>query len=128
MANLVACALFVVLREPADLSAADADRRTGGMSFTSGIAGTLACRTLYSWSEWHGGEATGVKMLEVLNAPALGVTAVAHVVGEMTVARTMSACRWSWALTAVFLLIASIQWWLVGFVVERGWRRLGRSR
>jgi hypothetical protein len=129
IANLVACALFVVLREPADLSAADKDRLEGGMSFTSGIVGTLACRTLYSWSAWHGGEALGVKILEVMNAPALAATAAAHVIGEMTVARTISACRWSWVLAGAFLPVASIQWWLLGFVVERGWQRLGdRSR
>jgi hypothetical protein len=33
----------------------------------SGILGMLACRTLHSWSEWHGGEALGVKVLEAAN-------------------------------------------------------------
>jgi hypothetical protein len=121
--NAVMCALFVLLREPADLSATDEVRQSGGMSFTSGIIGTVACRTLYSWSEFHGGEAAGVKILEVANAPALAVTAAAHVIGEFSLARTMSACRWSWLLAGVFLTLASIQWWLLGVVIDRAWRR-----
>ncbi len=115
--NGAACASFVVLREPASseyLAEVDAVRRTGGVHLNSAIDGTLACRHLYSWSEWHGGEVLGVKLLEVANAPALAVTGVFDAAGTLGVARAFSLCTWSWLLAAVILVAASIQWWLVG--------------
>jgi hypothetical protein len=125
-ANLIACVLFVVLRAPAPaeyLAEVDDARRAGGIFINSGIVGTLACRMLHSWSSWHGGEALGVKILEVANLPALVVTAGAHVLGEVTVARVMSACGWSWLLAGVFMLVASVQWWLVGLALDHRRRR-----
>lgn len=126
--NLIACVLFVVLREPASthyLAEVDDARRAGGMFINSGIVGTLACRMLQFWSNWHGGEALGVKILEVVNLSALVVTAGAHILGEITVAHLMSARRWSWLLAGVFLLVASAQWWLLGLALDH---RLRRSR
>jgi hypothetical protein len=70
IANAIGCLLFVVLREPtprAYLAELDEVHRTGGVLLNSGILGMLACRTLHSWSEWHGGEALGVKVLEAAN-------------------------------------------------------------
>jgi hypothetical protein len=127
-ANLIFCALFVLLRQPAPvnyLRELDQARATDSIFETSGIIGTLACRNLYSWSEFHGGEALGVKVLEVVNAPALVVTAIASIVGEPGIARLMTACRWSWVLAGVFLLASSVQWWLLGLRLDR---RLSRSR
>jgi hypothetical protein len=126
-ANVIACVLFVLLRAPASieyLDEVDGARRSGGLFVNSGIVGTLACRTLHSWSVWHGGEALGVKILEAANLPALGVTAGAALLGEFSVARLMSACRWSWLLAGVFVLVASAQWWLLGLALDRGLRRV----
>jgi hypothetical protein len=131
IANALACVLFVVLREPAPaayLAEVDEARRNGGMFFNSAITGTLACRNLYPWSEWHGGEALGVKILEIANLPALILTAIAHLLGEVLgIARLMLACQWSWILAVGFVLVASAQWWLVGTAVDRLKARFGRS-
>jgi hypothetical protein len=126
VANAAACALFL-LREPAPqeyLAEVDAARRNGGMYLVSGIDGTLACRQIYSWSEWHGGETLGVKVLEVANLPALVVTGVVAFVGELGVARVLTACTWSWLLAAVFIAAASLQWWIVGVLIAALARRV----
>jgi hypothetical protein len=131
LANALACVLFVVLREPAPvayLAEVDEARRNGGMLFNSAITGILACRNLYPWSEWHGGEALGVKIVEIANLPALIPTAIAHVLGEVLgIARLMSTCRWSWILAVGFFLLASTQWWLIGTALDRLIRRFGKS-
>jgi hypothetical protein len=127
LTNAAACLLFVVLRPPAPaeyLAEVDAARQAGGgMSTVNTVDGTLACRQLYSWSEWHGGERLPVKVLEVANAPALAVTAVFAAAGKLGVARLFSACSWSWLLGGVFMIAASIQWWLAGIVIEIAARR-----
>lgn len=75
---------------------------------------------LYPWSDWHGGEALGVKILEVANLPALIVTGTVHVAGMVVGAtRLVPACGWSWILAGGFLAVASAQWWLVGLLVDR---------
>ena len=131
IANVLACVLFVVLREPAPaayLAEVDEARSSGGAFLTSAITGTLACRNLYPWSEWHGGEALGVKILEITNLPALIATAIAHLLGEVFgIARLMSACQWSWILAVGFVLVSSAQWWLVGTALDRLIARFGRS-
>lgn len=122
LGNLISCALFVLLRPPAPaeyLREVDQARATGSIFENSAIVGTPACRNLYSWSEFHGGEALGVKILEVMNIPALAVTAVADLIGELGIARLTTACRWSWVLAGVFLVIASTQWWLLGARLDR---------
>lgn len=124
--NAVACALFVIVRGPAAstyLAEVDDARHTGGIVLISGIDGTLACRYLYSWSDWHGGEALGVKILEVVNAPALVVTAICSFVGEVGAARAFSACIWSWLLAGVFIVAASVQWWLLGILIGSCFQR-----
>jgi hypothetical protein len=129
IANALACMLFVVLREPAAAYLAEVDeaRRNGGVFFNSAITGTLACRNLYPWSEWHGGEALGVKLLEIANLPALISTAIADLLVEVFgVARLMSACQWSWILAAGFVLVASTQWWLLGKALDRLVARFGK--
>jgi hypothetical protein len=93
------------------------------MFMVNTVDGTLACRHLYSWSEWHGGERLAVKVLEVVNAPALAITAVVAIAGELGVARLFSACSWSWLLGGMFMIAASIQWWLAGIVIEIATRR-----
>jgi hypothetical protein len=77
LGNLAACALFVILRPPASpdyIADVAAARAESVFVINSGISGMVACRLLYPWSQWHGGEALGVKVLEVANAPAVAVT------------------------------------------------------
>jgi hypothetical protein len=134
---LIGCVLFVLLREPAHpdfLAAVDAARSpcvtrgwAGGVYSVSGIDGTLACRILRSWSEWHGGEALGVKVLETVNLPALIVTVIVHIASEVLgIARRFSACGWSWVLGFLFAALSTAQWLLVGWLIDRGWTRLRR--
>jgi hypothetical protein len=123
IANLVACLLFVVLREatPAwHLQEIERARQLGGVVIYDSVWGTLACRTLYSWSTFHGGEDIGVAALEVLNLPSLVLTVIGSVIGEGSgLARLTSACGWSWLLAGVFIVTASAQWWLVGTGFDR---------
>ena len=123
LANALACALFVVFREPASpvyLAEIDEVRRSGGVLVNSAITGTIACRNLSPWSEWHGGEALSVKVLEVANLPALIATGIGHLMGErFGIARLISSCQWSWVLAAGFLLLASTQWWFLGRTLDR---------
>jgi hypothetical protein len=140
LANAGACLLFVLLREPAppdylakvehaghggDISevSGGVSEVRGGIYEVSGLAGTIACRNLYAWSEWHGGEALGVKILEAINLPAVVFTAVESVLGEVELSKTMSACRWSWVLGAVFLVASTLQWWILGTWLDLGLRR-----
>ena len=103
-------------------------RHRGGFVINSAVSGMIACRALYPWDEWHGGEALGVKILEVVNAPAASV-----VVGLELISLGgywLPACQWSWILAAVFLTLSSTQWWLIGLAADaarRRWRG-GRSR
>lgn len=127
LANLAACALFVALRPPASpdyIADVAAARASGGFAINSGISGMVACRLVYPWSEWHGGEALGVKLLEVANAPAVAVTMGVTIVGEMGLARQFSVCGWSWLLAGVFVGASSVQWWIVGAAVEWVVRRV----
>jgi hypothetical protein len=132
LTNVAACVLFIVLREPvpsAYLVPVDEARRQGGLYVVSGIDGMLACRNLYSWSDWHGGEALGVKVLEVANLPALVLTVIAAAFsGDLFgLGRSLSACHWSWVLASLFLLLASFQWWLIGSLGDRALLRRSRG-
>jgi hypothetical protein len=81
----------------------------------------LACRALHSWSEWHGGEALGVKVLEAANVFALIPVAVTSTIWELTgLARKFSACGWSWVLACSFLIAASVQWFVLGAAIDAG--------
>jgi hypothetical protein len=129
-AHLAGCVLFVLLREPVHplyLAEVDKARQDGGMYLTSGIDGTIACRNLYSWSEWHGGEALGVKVLEVANLPVLVFSVFAGAAGDISgIGRGMSACNWSWVVAFLFVALSTGQWLLVGWLIEQAWSRLRR--
>jgi hypothetical protein len=129
--NLAGCALFVALRPPAPaeyLTELDEARRAGGFVLSSTVSGMVACRPLYPWNEWHGGEASSVKLVEIANAPALAMTVGIWLVGEISFARGSPACAWSWVLAAVFAVAASAQWWLIGMAVDAARHRLRRGR
>jgi hypothetical protein len=122
IANLAACLLFVLLREPDSWYLAELDRarQEGSVFMDDGVWGTLACRTLNNWGPVHGGEAIGVAALEVLNLPSLFLTGIAGLFGDVFGgARITSACRWSWLLAGVFIVLASTQWWFVGRALDR---------
>ena len=118
--NLIACALFVWIREPASSYFQEVDRaRQQGSSISyDDIWGTLACRPLNNWGPTHGGEAIGVAALEVLNLPSLVLTGFVGVFAEVFSASTSSACRQSWLLAGVFMVFASAQWWYVGRAID----------
>ena len=99
-------------------------RQHPSANLVSGIDGMLACRNLYSWSDWHGGEAIGVKMLEVANLPALMATVIVSIVASR-LGSTISACGWSWVLAGVFLVFASAQWWPLGRAIDKRRKRAG---
>lgn len=125
--NAVACGLFVLLRAPLApgyLAEVDAAWRNGAMHFDSGSGGVLACRSLNSWSSFHGGEHIGVKALEAVNVAPLVATGLVHVVAWVASASASdaplaSACTWSWGLAAVFILLATAQWLALGAVLDR---------
>jgi hypothetical protein len=128
IANVVACLLFVLLREPASsayLAEVDDARQRGGFVLDDAVWGTLACRTLHAWSPYHAGEELGVAALEVLNLPSLMATGITGFFADaFGVARMTSACRWSWMLAAVFMALASAQWWYIGRAIDRRGGRL----
>ena len=125
IANVIACVLFVLLREPAPasyLEEADRERVRGSMFVDDGVWGTLACRNLNNWGLIHGGEAIGVAALEVLNLPSLLVTGTVGLFVD--VAGLVPTCRRSWLLAAVFVAVASAQWWWVGSTIDMRGRQL----
>jgi hypothetical protein len=132
LANLAACVAFVVLRPPAPpdyMADVAATRATGGIILSDVVIGMLACRLLHPWDEWHGGDALGVKVLEVANAPAAAVAIGVASMGELGLARHFSVCGWSWVLAGVFVATSSAQWWILGAAVEWAMRRvLKRTR
>ena len=133
LSNAAAFALFVSLRDPPPaeyLAALDSAQRTGGLLLNSGIDAMLACRNLYSWSPWHGGETFAVKAYIVANAPALAFSALVDTVGRIGATGIFSACRWSWIVAGFFLVAASVQWWSIGALIEYLVRRhsLHRAR
>jgi hypothetical protein len=101
-----------------------AARAEGAVILNSAISGMVACRLLHPRDEWHGGEAFGVKVLEVANAPAAALALLVAVLGKLGLAREFSVCAWSWLVAGVFAATASVQWWMIGAAVEHLWRRI----
>jgi len=129
IANVIACVLFVLLRQPAPawyLDESDQARLRGSTILDDGVWGTVACRNLNNWGPIHGGEAIGVAMLEVLNLPSLLVTGIVGLFVD--VGGLVPTCRWSWPLAAVFVVAASVRWWWVGATIDtRGHQLLQRT-
>jgi hypothetical protein len=128
--HLVACASFFVLRQPGIKFLAERERarREAGRFFivSGGPYTFIAERPLYDWSEWHGGEETWVKFLEVANLPSIVLTAT---VGGIVIA----AYRFTgygdfssdtWFRAYIFLFFSVAQWWLVGRGLEKAGRRV----
>jgi hypothetical protein len=124
--NLTGCLLFVLQRPPvphAYLAEIDAVRSRGGMVINSAVSGIIACRHLYPWDEWHGGEARGVKVLEIANAPATAVVIGLDFLVGSNLAKRLPVCTWTWMLAGVFVALSSAQWWVIGVTTDAGWRR-----
>ena len=86
--HLVACALFLVLREPGItfLEERQRERQESGYFFmmSSDPYMFIAERPLYQWSAWHGGEDPWVKFLEIANLPSLILSIVINTHGQLT--------------------------------------------
>jgi hypothetical protein len=124
-------AYFMAVRPAgiSDESQLDIARTTGGaivFRSSSEPINYIAERPLYSWNAWHGGELLFVKILEILNMPAL---VLAHVAARLSSvvfgASLISVSFESWLRAWIFLVLASVQWWVTGRFITS---RLSRSR
>ena len=98
--------------------------RPGQFYFTSADPmAVIAERPLWSWSVFHGGEVLPVKVLEVLNLPALVVTVIFNAfAGSSSV---IGPQRASYMTFGVLLLGSTVQWYLVGVALQGLRRRFG---
>jgi hypothetical protein len=127
-AHFVACALFLLLRAPIPLEwQQDLDRERASSRMRSGISlpitdaymGHIACRTLGSWSAWHGGESPAVKALEVVNLPAALATALASsFLDHVVLHYRLSFAQESWLIAVIFLVLSTAEWLVVGLACD----------
>ncbi|MBK5258039.1 MAG: hypothetical protein JJE51_00465 [Thermoanaerobaculia bacterium] len=99
----------------------------GAFEMSSGDPWTyIAARPLHNWSEWHGGELSWVKAIEIANWPAL-VTAI---IATEALGGTFSLgyLRASWVRAVFFAILTTLQWLSAGFVVDRAIRKRRSSR
>jgi hypothetical protein len=119
--NWLICAVFMIARPPATalLDEREHAQQMGAFTVSSGDPFMfIAERPLYQWNEWHGGEATWVKVSEVLNGPAL---MAAKIFGDTwSVGTAFSGAltyrRESWVRAHLFLFVSSLQWLIFGAV------------
>jgi len=118
-------AVFLLLREPgiSFLDEREKMRRDWGYMFmVSGDAIMfIANRPLHAWSEWHGGEEAWVKVLEVLNLPALiATTTIGHIpIAIYRFSGRGNFVQDTWIRGVVFLLFSTLQWFLIGRAADR---------
>jgi hypothetical protein len=119
-ANLTAWLLLVLFREPLPaeyFQARDQAAARGGFLITSADPiVVIGGRPLRTWSEWHGGEASLVKLLEVVNILAVTITVFAGFLLGLT---GLPTYRRSFVTLAILLIYSSIQWWFVGWGIDR---------
>jgi hypothetical protein len=123
--HLLACAAFLLLRQPERhlLEGMDRRARDGEMFISSGAPLTyLADRPLRSWSSFHGGESRWIKLGVILNGPAL-------VFSSGFVERFFPAAgpyhEASWLRAKVFGAASLIQWLSVASLWQLMSRRAG---
>jgi hypothetical protein len=128
--NLIVCAVFLTVRAPATALIEEREhaQQLGAFTLSSSDPYMLiAERPLRQWNEWHGGEATWVKVIEVLDGPALIAT---KTIGDRWAANhafsgTPSYRHESWTRAYVFVVASSVQWLLIGALIARLSRRRG---
>jgi hypothetical protein len=120
--NLVACLTFLTIREPAKelIAGREHAQQLGTLTVSSGDPYMLiAERPLRQWNEWHGGEVLWIKVVEVLNGPALVAT---KALGDRWTAShafrgVPTYGRDSWIRAYAFLIASSLQWLVVGALI-----------
>ncbi len=120
--NCVVCAMFIAVRPPASSLIEERERaqQVGAIAVSSADPYLLiAERPLRQWNRWHGGEATWVKVAEVLNGPALIVTKRFgdRWAAEHAFSGTPTYRRESWRRAYIFAVASSLQWLLVGLLI-----------
>ena len=124
LVNWLAFAAFIVHRPSAEseLRRKDARRADGYFELSSADPyAYIAARPLYNWSEWHGGERTWVKVIEVANLPALLVAGWVVKTADLT--RDVGYLQKSWARAWVFLVASTAQWFILGLWFARWLRK-----
>jgi hypothetical protein len=122
--NCVICAVFIAVRQPASSLIEDRERAEQTREIVVSSADPymlIAERPLRQWNRWHGGEATWVKIAEVLNGPALIVTKRVgdRWIGEHAFSGTQMYRRESWQRAYIFAAASSVQWLIVGLLIAR---------
>jgi hypothetical protein len=120
--NCVVCTVFIAVRPPASSLIEERERaqQMGAIIVSSADPYMLlAERPLRQWNRWHGGEATWVKIVEVLNAPALIVTKRLgdRWAGERPFSGTPTYRRESWRRAYIFAAASSVQWLVLGLLL-----------
>lgn len=123
--NWFVCAVFL-LQRPADISfieVREKTRRDGGAFFINSADPLMfiAERPLDQWNQWHGGELTWIKIVEVLNGPSLaGAKALGALWAAYAGPRNIGSFRGdTWVIAWLYLLLSTAQWLLVGAAVTR---------
>lgn len=122
--HTLVCLTFLVARQPEPkgtwFNQLDAVRAQGSGHFLTSSAAPmiyLAERPLSGWSEWHGGERTWVKVVEVLNfiplAAAWFVDLVVSIGGVLPVRPR------SWVVAGWFFALSCGQWFGLGVALRR---------
>lgn len=136
LANWIVCAVFLIARPPATemIKEREAGRRRDVMVIVRSSGEPwmfIAERPLRQWNEWHGGEATWVKVAEVLNGVPLVVTKkLGERWSDWSSARSIGSFRSdTWVRAWLYFVVSSAQWLIVGSAVA--WvvgRRRGKEQ
>lgn len=130
--NIAACIAFMV-NTPAGISRLEEREHMrsnpGDIVGRSGDAYMfIAERPLCDWNQWHGGERSWVKVLELLNRPAVRA---AKGVGDEWSQHRIEHHKGSfksdtWVRAWIYLTISTLQWAVIGLLI--GLMIVGRSR
>ena len=123
--NWLACGLFLFTRKPNIDNSYELERAEDGTTFMpigSGRAAFhIAGRPINHWNSWHGGETPLVKLLGIVNFPALAIArASAPSITRLLFRHSGSYSLESWVIAWIFLLLATAQWIGVGWLMSKG--------
>ncbi len=128
--HVAACIAFLALREPriAFLAERERERREAGYFFiiSRDPYTFIAERPLYTWNEFHGGEETWVKALEVVNLPSIFVTATlgGAVIAIYRFTGYGDYPTDTWIRAFLFFAFSLAQWWTIGQAIDTALRRM----